>query len=653
MHPAKAIARAIAASGLIAQIGFGPAARAQNIPLNYTNNLPIMAISASQVCSGISFYDINGTAQIGTKSCGPPPDCSSNGAVGCVTTASYKSADFTTILASNIKRGVGIGGVTGNYPSATTPLPRYSDGATTATIGNDETDLTNFQTQVTSPGTFEYWDSSGIRRAGSGSANIVAGNIKNTVAFENLSVIGTYTGPVVTPPNAWDVRAGIVVGGVTGKLKVNCRNAVRLSSFDNTTSPAATGSDIWDTIDDYYGLPASTNFPPTWSVANNYCGGVEATAGDNNVWKDVTTTDGVTESTCSVTPGNCTMQDKISGLKWSNKIEWYERDSRRTDQFRLRTTATWGEAVTRCSALFRNGVSGWRLPTEKELTDAYNHGISSAARTDANWITLANMQVEVGFWSASSDSASYKMSVNFAEGTKRRDGMSSEKNVVCVHDSSSNPLIAFNKTKYSLVPYQENPITPTWTAGELTDCTTSPTLPTGLWINSTNCVISGTPYYVSAETIYTITATKSGKVQAQGISIQVNYWQDVTTTGSTTLTMKDTRTGLKWSNRRPDSATVHVASNHCDNLVYNNSPDWRLPTKTEMVAAYTNDIINADRANWMTQADMNNYFWSSTYWGYNSNYGDMFWIVGFVQRYSTDRAWNNYGTCCLMVVCVQ
>jgi hypothetical protein len=288
--------------------------------------------------------------------------------VGCVTTSTYKSADFTTILASNIKRGVGIGGVTGNYPSATSPLPRYSDnGSTTATTGNDETDLTNFATRVTSSGTFEYWDSSGIRRTGSGDADIVAGNIKNAVAFENLSLTGTYAGAAVTPPNAWDLRAGSVFGGVTGKLKVNCRNAVRLSgtgSFNNTTAPASsstTAGDIWDTIDDYYGLPAPTNFPSssTWSVADNYCGGVEGT-----VMKDARTGTNM-------------------GLKWSNR----------------RPNATWQGAIDHCNALNYGGVTGWRLPTKDELVAAYNNGIYGAAKV--GWMTASEM--DPWFWSSSSD----------------------------------------------------------------------------------------------------------------------------------------------------------------------------------------------------------------------------------------------------------
>ena len=99
-------------------------------------------------------------------------------------------------------------------------------------------------------------------------------------------------------------------------------------------------------------------------------------------WVDVTTTNGTMPSTCNATPANCTMKDTISGLSWSNK----------------RPDSNWQGAIDHCSALTYNGVSGWRLPTQEELKNAYAHGIISAAR--ANWMTLANMQAD--FWSASS-----------------------------------------------------------------------------------------------------------------------------------------------------------------------------------------------------------------------------------------------------------
>jgi hypothetical protein len=76
------------------------------------------------------------------------------------------------------------------------------------------------------------------------------------------------------------------------------------------------------------------------------------------------------------------MQDKISGLEWSKTIQ---------------TSRTWPQAINDCAALTHNGASGWRLPTQKELMSAYEHGAISAAST--NWITTAQMSSY--FWSSS------------------------------------------------------------------------------------------------------------------------------------------------------------------------------------------------------------------------------------------------------------
>jgi hypothetical protein len=184
---------------------------------------------------------------------------------------------------------------------------------------------------------------------------------------------------------------GVTVGAVTGKLKVNCRNRVRSAvyNYDGAvatipTSGVASGTaiDYWDTIDDYNnnvsGLP--TSVVSGWT--NNDCGGIEASAGDDNVWKDITTTSLGAASTCAADGARCTRQDKITGLSWS-KIQGY--------------ISSWPQAINDCDALTHNGQSDWRLPTQKELMDAYNHGIRSAAH--ANWISEASMASH--FWSGS------------------------------------------------------------------------------------------------------------------------------------------------------------------------------------------------------------------------------------------------------------
>ena len=116
----------------------------------------------------------------------------------------------------------------------------------------------------------------------------------------------------------------------------------------------------------------------------------ELQASRNSKWLDVTTTDGTTPSTCAETPANCTMQDPISKLKWSNFYKVSEVQGR----------LTWSGAITYCNDLNYNGqtAGSWRLPTREELLKAYEHEIISAASD--NWMTLVDMQNY--FWSASS-----------------------------------------------------------------------------------------------------------------------------------------------------------------------------------------------------------------------------------------------------------
>jgi hypothetical protein len=426
-----------------------------------SNQLPIIVGDGSAVCSDQKYIDRNGDEQVGTKDCAAastkvctddgevgclttvsypaalatgaaskilsgqtlagipgtalprPEDCSSNGATGCVTTATFKSADLTNLAAGNIKSGVTIAGIPGEYPSAEFPLAGASETA--------DLDATNFSAQIKSAADFEYWTSSGTRQTGSGDADITVGNIKDTVNL--FGVVGTYKGEA---PEPWDVRVGKTVNGVAGKLKVNCRNRINSSVFnyDNPgtfaigQSGVTSGSalDIWDTIDDFNasqneGVPGGV--VDSWNSSTD-CYGVESVVGDDNVWKDVTTTNGTTASTCTATPANCTMQDKITGLSWS-------KSQQSTD---------WNTAWSNCQSLNYNGQTGWRLPTQKELMEAYTHGIRSAART--NWMTEGDM----GSWFWSGSSVSFYTNgagiVNLADGYTGNAAKADAGQVVCV-----------------------------------------------------------------------------------------------------------------------------------------------------------------------------------------------------------------------------
>ncbi|MBC7533018.1 MAG: DUF1566 domain-containing protein, partial [Oligoflexus sp.] len=302
-------------------------------------------------------------------------DCSSNGTTGCVTTATYQSADLTNLSAGNIKRGVSLAGTTGNFPSATSPLLRYSDsGATTTTAGSDITDLTSFITQLTTDGSFEYWSSSGIRMTGSGDSDLTAANVKSPVALENVSITGSYTGAAsnctadgqtgctttstfksvdTSALSVWDIRKGKSAGGIAGSIAFY-KNMANTTLFDRTTGTgSAAGLDAYDTIDDYNNNGA---FP-----TQNNTGWDQATGAN---WTQVV--------------ASTVYKDNITGLVWL------------ADQA---STFTWDNAITQCENSTAGSRTDWRLPTQKEWMQAYTDGIWSQKTT----MSLASYY----YWSAS------------------------------------------------------------------------------------------------------------------------------------------------------------------------------------------------------------------------------------------------------------
>ena len=395
-----------------------------------SSEMQLFTGSVSEICAGVEFYDLNGDKQTGTKSCSgssSTPECTANRVVGCVTTDTYQSADLTNLSAGNIKSGITIAGQLGDYPSVTYTLPGADATA--------DLDSATFDAKVKSATAFEYWTSTGSYQTGAGDANISQANIKDTVSI--FGTEGNLTAAVV--PDPWNVRVGVTVNGVTGKLKVNCRNLVGSAfNYDGAISgigqsaPVTPGTtiDIWDTVEDHNnnvsGLPPS--IVTVWG-SNTDCGGIDTPnlPNENNVWKDVTTTNGTTASTCAATSANCTMQDKITGLWWS----------------KLQTAAAWNTAWSTCLTTLNgtpygtnsvpgyNGQTGWRLPTQKELMDAYNHGIRSAASD--NWITEDSMDDNY-FWSGSSVSyTTYSAwNVNLARGHTNDTYKLNTKQVVCV-----------------------------------------------------------------------------------------------------------------------------------------------------------------------------------------------------------------------------
>ncbi len=101
-------------------------------------------------------------------------------------------AGNTNLIAAKIKSGIEVFGVTGAYPSATN---RLSTNTATA-------DLTSFTSQITSNGSFEFFDSAGAVYTGSGDSDLIASNLRAGIALENLSLSGILPASPLPAPSS-------------------------------------------------------------------------------------------------------------------------------------------------------------------------------------------------------------------------------------------------------------------------------------------------------------------------------------------------------------------------------------------------------------------------------------------------------------------
>jgi hypothetical protein len=389
-------------------------------------------------------------------------DCGGNGATGCVTTPTYKSADLTNLAAGNVKDGVTIAGQLGDYPSSTHPLT-VSDGVA-------DLDTPTFDVKIKSASDFGWFDRDGHRYTHAGDSAIDEVNI-----VDGVSIFGV-DGIAAPAPDAWDVRVGKTVNGVSGKLQSNCRNLASTVFYDqgplravtintgNSTLSAVGGIDPFNDADPvrvtydsiplgvsgtslYYVRDVNTT-AHTFALESSVGGGAITitSAGSNvfvyrmqegtldawdtiddlnmgfsipaqNPWSVENACGGVDDGlpanagniwkdvTELPTPGcdntkDCRFMDKISGLEWAEVAS---------------STMPWGSAVTYCDGLTFDGKSDWRLPTQKELLSAYVHGIRSAANAD--WIPLTTFAYS--FWSSSTHSTFYQQAwaILFAVGS--------------------------------------------------------------------------------------------------------------------------------------------------------------------------------------------------------------------------------------------
>jgi len=138
-----------------------------------------------------------------------------------------------------------------------------------------------------------------------------------------------------------------------------------------------------------------------------------------------------------------------------------------------------------------------------------------------------------------------------------------------------------------------------------------------------------------------------------------SVWQDVTTTngGSTITTCAASPASCQYKDKITNLVTTKVIStalawntalSTCASSTYGGyaAGTWRLPTQKELMSMYEHGITSLDSANFMTLANMRNYFWSSSTGSYTTTYA---WIVYLAYGYPN----TNGKTSATYVVCVR
>jgi hypothetical protein len=270
------------------------------------------------------------------------------------------------LTAGNIRNGTTIGGVLGQFPSVTYPL---SNNSTIADL-----DGPSFDARLKTSARFQWFDSSGRRFEREGDPRLTSDNILNGITI--FGTTGTVIGAVpcsrdgdslcvvsdrfkaadTTNIDRIDIRIGRTLAGIAGTVDF-FKNMANTTLYDRTSGPGSTtGLDVYDTIDDHGNNGGFPNQAPP---------GFTGVTGSN--WlRDTATDDGLAGGTPADGLCNggeaCLFKDALTGLLW------IRGDS---------TQRSWESAISYCDNLNYGGYSDWRLPTQKELMQAYVDGIWS------------------------------------------------------------------------------------------------------------------------------------------------------------------------------------------------------------------------------------------------------------------------------------
>ncbi|MEM7181193.1 MAG: putative Ig domain-containing protein [Spirochaetota bacterium] len=232
---------------------------------------------------------------------------------------------------------------------------------------------------------------------------------------------------------------------------------------------------------------------------------------------------GLTSTRSFTDNSDYTITDNVTGLVWQKCSRGQTEDASCSGSALV---ADWQTALQYCKNLTLAGKS-WRLPSLKELLTIRDRSVFTPA-IDSTYFPNTK---DSSYWSSTtkSDETSKGWRVNFDLGNYDFVDKTGSSRLRCVADNTTPtgiaPTISITGSPFSFSKDSSTTsITPSLGGGTPTSCSASPSLPTGFTINSTTCVISGTPTTYQAATNYTITASNASGGDSKTISIAVEYF---------------------------------------------------------------------------------------------------------------------------------
>lgn len=318
--------------------------------------------AAAKIANGQVLGAVTGTAAA------RPADCSGDGQSNCVSTTNFPSVDFTNTFNNKTKllTTVTVGGVTGTMPNCSDAgINCYVQGAFMA-VSTTNLTASNIRSSVTL-------------------GNITGSFGPNCNADGQLNCISTSSYIAANSINLqpWNIRRGVTIGNVGGAIEF-ARGRADTTFFNRLTTGSTSVADMYDTVVDSVALPGE-DIPgfPTFGGFNTAF--TRDAAGDSN-------TNGICDA-----GEDCVYKDQMTKNQWA--------------QSSGAANAVWDGAITACLGKTYGGLSGWRLPTQKEMMQGQVDGIFKFfSATDLNLNSFI-------FWTATTNTPNtYAMTFNLGDG---------------------------------------------------------------------------------------------------------------------------------------------------------------------------------------------------------------------------------------------